>query len=276
MSESTSPSPCDPGHDPGRDPWNPAQYDRFQRERSQPFFDLMALVVPEPQMRVLDLGCGTGALTRRLAEQLRARETLGVDRSPAMLERCAEQRAGSASLSFQQGDLAALKPDGSWDLVFSNAALHWVEDHPALLRQLKGCLAPGGQLAVQVPANHEHPSQTVAAEVARKATFAQALGGYVRRTPVLSATDYAHALHELGFADQHVMARVYAHELPDREAVLEWLKGTTLTDYERRMPAELYQEYLGVYRRELAQVLADSKPFFFPFQRILFWARLDP
>jgi len=59
------------------DTWDPTQYDKFQREREQPFFDLLALVQPAPGMRVVDLGCGTGKLTRALHEQLAAAETDG-------------------------------------------------------------------------------------------------------------------------------------------------------------------------------------------------------
>src|SRR2546423_5560447 len=67
------------------DRWNPEQYERFRNERSQPFFDLLALVEARPAMRVVDLGCGTGELTRLLHQTLNASETLGLDSSAAML-----------------------------------------------------------------------------------------------------------------------------------------------------------------------------------------------
>ena len=141
------------------DVWDPAQYARFQRERSHAFFDLAGFVQWRPAMRVVDLGCGTGELTRVLHERLAARETLGLDSSPAMLAR-AQAHAGGG-LRFAPGDIAAWEGTG-YDLVFSNAALHWVPEHEALLTRLRAALAPGGQLAVQLPANHEHPSQLVA------------------------------------------------------------------------------------------------------------------
>ncbi|MDG2148844.1 MAG: methyltransferase domain-containing protein [Planctomycetota bacterium] len=256
-----------------RDVWDPGRYERFQFERSLPFFDLLALVCPVPGLRIVDLGCGTGALTRRLHDQLRPLETVGVDCSAAMLKQC--EPHVTDGLSFRVGDLGALDLEGRFDLVFSNAALHWVEDHPALLRRLVPLLNPGGQLAVQVPANHEHPSQTLAATVASRPTFAEALEGYVRHAPVLSATRYAEELHELGFAEQSVASRVYVHELPDREAMVEWVRGTTLTDYERRMPADLYEKFLEEYRIEVARVFPEATPFFFPFQRTLLWGQLD-
>ena len=55
-----------------QDVWNPSQYDRFRDERSQPFFDVLGFVRPRPKMRVVDLGCGTGELTRALHHRLEA------------------------------------------------------------------------------------------------------------------------------------------------------------------------------------------------------------
>jgi len=253
------------------DVWNPEQYERFRDERSQPFFDLVALVRPRPGMRVVDLGCGTGELTSLLHGRLEARETLGLDASEAMLAE-ARPRAGGG-LRFELGDIA--KWDGrDFDLVFSNAALHWVEDHDELFTRLRRALAPGGQLAVQVPANHEHPSQTVAVAVAREAPFRQAFRGWTRISPVVSPAAYAELLERLGFAEQHVRLQVYGHRLESRDDVVEWLRGTTLTDYQRRLEPEQWEEFLARYRDRLLPRLPDRRPFFFTFQRILVWGHL--
>jgi trans-aconitate 2-methyltransferase len=251
--------------------WDPAQYERFRDERSQPFYDLLALVRPRPGMRVVDLGCGTGELTAVLHGRLEARETVGIDSSAAMLER-AWPRAGGG-LSFAAGDIAAW--DGrDLDLVFSNAALHWVEDHEELLTRLRRALAPGGQLAVQVPANHEHPSQTVAVAVAREAPFRKAFRGWARVSPVLPPAAYAETLERLGFTEQHVRLQVYGHRLESRDGVVEWVRGTTLTEYETRLEPELWDQFLARYRERLLPRLPDRRPFFFTFQRILIWGRL--
>ena len=101
-----------------------------------------------------------------------ASETLGLDSSPAMLER-ARAHAG-AGLAFALGDIAGFEGRG-FDLVLSHAALHWVPGHPELLARLAGALAPGGQLAVQVPANHDHPSHRLAHALAAEEPFAAAL-----------------------------------------------------------------------------------------------------
>jgi trans-aconitate 2-methyltransferase len=249
--------------------WNPEQYGRFRDERARPFFDLLDLVQPRPGMRVVDLGCGTGELTRELHRKLAARETIGIDNSPAMLARSAAF-AGDG-LRFEQGDIGAFASEGGYDLVFSNAALHWIPDHEALLPRLAAALTETGQLAVQVPANDDHPSHTTAVEVAREAPFREALGGHVRESPVLAPEVYATLLHRLGFREQHVRLQVYAHELGSREAVVEWVRGSVLTDYERRLPAELWPRFLERYRERLLPQLDDTRPFFYPFKRVLMW-----
>lgn len=253
------------------DPWNPAQYERFRDERSRPFYDLLALVRLRPGLRVVDLGCGTGELTRKLHERLAAIETLGLDNSDAMLAQAAFHAGGG--LRFEKGDIAAFAPPAPYDLVFSNAALQWVPDPEATLAGLTAAtVAPGGQLAVQVPANHDHPSHVAAHELAAESPFREALGGYVRATPVLAPEAYAALLDRLGYRDQHVRLQVYAHHLASRDEVAEWVRGTLLTDYERRLPPALFARFLDRYRQRLRDRLPDTRPFFYPFKRILLWA----
>jgi trans-aconitate 2-methyltransferase len=265
--------------------WDPAQYERFKSERSRPFFDLLALVRPRTGMRVVDLGCGTGELTGELHARLGAKETLGIDSSETMLAKAAEvaMRAGGG-LKFERGGIEAWargsselgKSDAKLDLVFSNAALHWVDGHEDLLARMKSVLAPGGQIALQMPANDDHASHLVAAEVAREAPFREkeALDGFVRKSSNLALERYAELLHGLGFEQQIVRMQVYGHLLDSRDGVVEWVKGTLLTDYARRMSAEMYERFLARYREVLFARLEDAKPFFFTFKRMLIWGAL--
>lgn len=252
------------------DAWNPEQYARFQQERSQPFFDLLALVRPRPGMRVADLGCGTGELTAILHQRLAARETVGIDSSPAMLEQSTAYTG--PGLRFEIGDIGTFRPDRPFDLIFSNAALQWVPNHPALFGRLTAALAEGGQLAVQVPANDDHLSHRLAAEVAREEPFASALGGYVRTSAILASEAYSALLDRLGYGEQHVRLQVYAHHLPSRAAVVDWVQGTLLTAYRERLTGDRYDHFVERYREALLDGLPDSRPFFYPFTRILLWA----
>jgi trans-aconitate 2-methyltransferase len=249
--------------------WNPEQYDRFKSERRQPFDDLLALVEHRPSMRVVDLGCGTGELTRALHETLRAAETVGIDNSETMLLK--SDAFEGEMLHFEQGDIEGFVGDRPFDLIFSNAALHWVPDHPALLRRLTGFLAVGGQLAVQMPANEGHASHRIAAEVAKEAPFAETLSGYTKPRHVLQPAEYASLLHALGYKRQHVRLQVYGHLLGTTTDVVEWVKGTLLTDYEKRIPGDLWPEFLTRYRQRLLDAAGDHSPYFFTYDRVLLW-----
>lgn len=243
--------------------WNPDQYERFRGERQQPFDDLLALVERRDRMHVVDLGCGTGELTRKLHEHLHAEETVGIDNSETMLLK--SSAFGGEMMRFERGDIEAFIADRPFDLVFSNAALQWVGDHENLFRRLASFLAPHGQLAVQMPANDDHPSHAVAAEVA--ASF----GVSPRPTNVLAVDRYATLLHHLGFQRQHVTLRVYAHTLHSSRDVVEWVKGTLLTDYERRMSAADYERFLEQYESALLAAIGEEHPYFYTFKRTLMW-----
>ncbi len=252
------------------DAWDPAQYERFRAEREQPFRDLLALVVRRPGMRVADLGCGTGANTLLLHRELEAAETLGVDESAAMLARA----PAAPGLRFERGDIAKFAPALPFDLIFSNAALHWVPDHAALLRRISAALAPGGQLAVQMPMNDAHPSHQTAFELARSPAFRAHLAGPERRAPLFEPDRYAAWLHKLGFERQHVRVQVYGHLLEDREQVVEWTRGALLTAYQERLPPHVWEEFLRRYRELLLPQLADDRPYFYTYPRILIWGAL--
>lgn len=254
----------------GRDVWNPERYARFRAERSAPFRDLLAMIEPASAPRVVDLGCGTGELTREAHERLGARETLGVDSSAAMLAKAAAH--AGPGLSFRQGDIATFS-GGVFDVVLSNAALHWVPDHEALLPRLAALVASGGQLAIQVPANDRHPSHAVAAEVAREPEFSGPLEGFVRRSPVLEPEAYARLLFRIGFARQRVRLETYAHPLDAPADVVEWVRGTHLTDYEKRLDAPTWERFLARYRERLLAALPDERPFLYTYRRLFVWAR---
>jgi trans-aconitate 2-methyltransferase len=251
--------------------WDPQQYERFRDQRSRPFWDLLALVEPVPGGRVVDLGCGTGELTRALHQKLGASSTLGVDNSDAMLEKAAAFAGGG--LSFAKGDIALEPHEGPFDVVFSNAALHWVPDFTRALERCAGLLAPGGQLAVQIPQNFDHPSHAIAAALAREEPFATALTGFESTGAMHPPEHVAAALHRLGFRDQRVRLEVYGHPLARRLDVVEWVKGTTLVPYRQRLGAALYDEFLARYTERLVPALADADPYFYAFKRLLLWAR---
>ena len=248
-------------------PWDPKQYHKFQAERSAPFFDLLALVEVRPNLKVVDLGCGTGELTRQLADALPDSDVTGIDASPQMLKKA--QSFTSLNLHFEQGDQAQLA--GEWDLIFSNAALHWSENHPELIPRLYSRLAPGGQIAIQMPSNHNHVSHQVYREVASEEPFRTVLNDFQRYAPVLSIDEYARLLFACGAEDIVVFEKIYAHVLEDADAVVEWISGTALVPYFERL-GELKESFLDAIRDKMRAALPDT-PVFYPFRRTFFSAR---
>jgi trans-aconitate 2-methyltransferase len=126
----------------------------------------------------------------------------------------------------------------------------------------------GGQLAVQLPSNHRHPTQTLIMETAREEPFATAFAGWVRLSPVLDIDRYAELLHISGGTEITVFEKVYTHLLADADALVEWTSGTTLVPYLERLPQKLHAGFLDKYLKKL-QTLWPGGPVFYTFRRIL-------
>ncbi len=263
------------------EPWDPERYDRFREERERPAIDLFGLLHPVPGGTAVDLGCGTGALTVRLADRIGATDVVGIDTSPAMLGAAAAR--ARPGIRFEAGDLTAWgepgHPDRLVDVVAANASLHWVPDHERVLTRWTATLAPGGQLAVQVPANHDHSSHLVAAEVAAEDRFAEAFAAVGGPPPdpvathVLAPEAYAELLWSLGFVEQVVRLQVYGPVLEPTEEVVDWMSATSLTRFARVLDDDTYAALVDRYRDRLVEVVGDHRPYFFTFKRILLWGR---
>ena len=247
--------------------WNPDRYEKFKQQRSAPFYDLLKLVEVRPALNVIDLGCGTGELTRVLADTLPDAQVLGLDLSPNMLARASSH--ARPGLRFEVGDQSTLS--GRYDLIFSNAALQWTEDHQRLIPHLYGCLATGGQIAVQIPSNHTHISHRLIIETAREEPYRSILQGWVRTAPVLGIEDYGQMFFDLNAEDIIAFEKIYPHVLKDADAVLEWISGTALIPYFERLD-EHKAEFIETLRTKL-HIALPSSPLFYPFKRILFSAK---
>lgn len=244
--------------------WDPDQYDRFKRERSQPFYDLIARVPPIDARSIADLGCGDGELTLTLLERWPEATITGVDSSEEMLAKAMARKA-PPSVRFLKGDLGAFRPEAPLDLVVSNAALQWIPDHAGLLRALAALLAPGGVLAVQVPNNHRETAYRLAEELAPSLPAGP-------RSQVESLDFYREHLAALGL-DAQVWETVYEHPMASADGIVEWLKGTVL----RPALTALSEPDVRVYLATLTERLRIAYPagadgVTFPFRRLFFVA----
>ena len=246
--------------------WNPQQYACFAGQRLRPALDLIARIPIEHPRTVVDLGCGTGSVTRILRARWPHAGITGVDGSPQML---AEARMAEAGIGWEQTDIAAWNPAAQFDLVFSNAALHWLDDHPALFTRLAGNVAGGGVLAVQMPRNFDAPSHTLMHELASSPPWRDALATLLRPQPVLTSEVY-YGLLAANARSLDIWETEYLQILEGENPVAEWTKGTLLAPLLAALAPDARAAFESEYRRQVAQAYprqADGKTLF-PFRRL--------
>ncbi|MGH7052077.1 MAG: methyltransferase domain-containing protein [Acetobacteraceae bacterium] len=250
--------------------WDPAQYLRFGSERLRPALDLLARIPLARPTHVVDLGCGAGNVTAILKERWPEAEILGVDGSEAMLARARETAPGCR---FSAADIAGFVPDPPPDVIFSNAALHWLADHRRLFPRLVSLLAPGGVLAVQMPAMDQAPFRTLQQEVADGGSWGGALSGIGRVRPILDRTEYWDLLRPLAHSVD-LWETTYLHVLTGPDAVLQWAMGTSLRPYLAALEEPARSAFREAYRQALRPHYPEREDgtTFLPFRRLFLLA----
>jgi trans-aconitate 2-methyltransferase len=207
--------------------WDADQYLRFANERTQPAIDLLARIRIDAPRAVVDLGCGPGNSTVLLHERWAAAEIVGVDNSPAML---VAARAAHPDWQWQHGDIARWTPPTPCDVIFSNAALQWVPDHAHVLPQLFAHVAPGGALAVQIPAHLESPVHRAMVAVAQHPAWRDRMSEATAAITVETPSIYYDLLQPCA-ARIELWVTEYQHVLDGPAAVIDWMAGTGLRPF---------------------------------------------
>jgi trans-aconitate 2-methyltransferase len=235
--------------------WDPATYLRYAGERARPFADLLTQVRHESPAVVVDLGCGEGALTASLARRWPRARIAGIDASAEMLA-AAARHAAPGRVTFEQGDVRSWRPDAPVDVLVSNAVLHWVPEHPDLLRRWAAELAPGGELAVQVPGNFRAPTHALLAELCRSPRWSARVAAVAPQPDaVLEPEGYLDVLTGAGLPAD-VWETTYLHVLRGPDPVLGWVRGTVL----RPVLAALDADEVGDLTRAYAGALRAAYP----------------
>ncbi len=235
--------------------WNPTLYARFADERARPITDLLARVPLDAPKTIVDLGCGAGASTAPLVARWPAADVLGLDTSPAMLEKA---RTVVPTARFAHADVATWTPEAPVDLLFSNATLHWIPDHATLLPRLMSHLAPGGVLAVQVPDNLDEPShalmRTIAAEPPFAAKLANAAGA---RAEILSNEALWDVLAPEA-ARIEIWKTTYVHPLAGPAAIVEMVGSTGMKPFVDPLDEPTRAAYLARYLAEVTKAYPST------------------
>ena len=253
--------------------WDANLYLRFADHRLRPALDLMGRLASTDRA-VYDLGCGAGNITRILAERFpQAKPIVGVDSSEEMLAK-ARTQTSDPRVSFSKGDLAHFKADKPAGILFSNAAYHWLEGHidlfPGLLKQLPS----GGQLAIQMPRNHEAPSHALMRTAADAGPWKTKLDRVRGIGPVSEPARYYDVLKPL-CSELEIWETVYQQPLTGKDPVAQWTAGTGLRPFMEVLDEAERKGFYETYARLTAQAY-PTRPdgiTLFPFRRLFIVAR---
>jgi trans-aconitate 2-methyltransferase len=230
--------------------WDPAVYLQYADERLRPALDLLARVPLAAPSLVVDLGCGAGNVSAILKRRFPTATVSGVDGSAPMLARA---RIAVPDCTFTQADIATWAPDEAPDLLYSNAALHWLDGHEALFPRLLGRLAPGGVLAVQMPVMHDAPIRALQHKVAAQGPWAARLAGVGSAPPILPSASYWDLLRPR-CAALDMWETTYMHALQGEDAVVQWAMGTSLRPFLDALAPDQREAFLTAYRAAVNQV----------------------
>jgi trans-aconitate 2-methyltransferase len=250
--------------------WDPDRYLTFADERGRPFVELVARIGATGPRTVVDLGCGPGNLTALLADRWPDASVVGLDSSPAMIEKA---RATDPRVAFDVVDLRDWAPDRPVDVLVSNATLQWVPGHLDLLPRVVSSVAPGGWFAFQVPGNFDEPSHTIRAELAADEPYAAHTDGVA----VPSSHDPAVYLDALAGLGCRVDAweTTYLHVLTGPDPVFTWVSGTGARPTLQALPGDLRPAFEAEFKARLASAYPQHEyGVVLPFRRIFVVAQV--
>ena len=246
--------------------WDPGQYLKFAAPRLRPAIDLLARVPLAQPQTVYDLGCGAGNVTRLLALRWPAAAITGVDDSASMLAQAAVE---APSVTWIEQGLATWRAPRPADLIYSNAALHWLPDHAAVFPELVAQLAPGGVLAVQMPRNFGAPSHMLIHDTVRAGPWRSRLEPLLQPSPV-AAPDFYYGLLAPRVAWLDIWETEYLQVLEGPDPVKEWTKGTWLKQFLDALDEADRANFEADYAARLrhAYPMRDDGRTLFPFRRL--------
>jgi trans-aconitate 2-methyltransferase len=251
--------------------WNAEQYLKFGDERTQPVRDLIARLLLANPRRIIDVGCGPGNSTAELRKRWAGSRIVGLDSSPEMIERARQTYSDG---EWNVGDASRWTADEPFDLVFSNAMLHWISNHASVCVRLLEQVAPGGALAVQVPAHYDSPLHREILEVSRDPVWTDRMDR-ARTALTNHPPEFYYDLLAPRASRFDLWLTTYYHVLAGPKSVLEWFRGSGLrpflevlkdSDQRRRFEMKLIERYEQTYPRR-----GDGR-ILFPFLRLFFVA----
>lgn len=257
--------------------WDANLYLKFADARMRPAIDLMGRLDPAAGLpagrAVYDLGCGAGNISRLLGERFPQAPVIGIDSSEDMLTKARNQTTGGR-VTFEKGDLAHFKPSMPPAILYSNAAYQWLPGHIDLFPGLLDLLPSGGQLAIQMPRNHDSPSHTLMRAAAEAGPWKDKLKGVGGIARVEEPARYFDVLKPL-CAELDVWETIYQQVLTGKDPVAQYTSSTGLRPFLEALAPDEAKAFYETYAAMIAQAYptrADGITLF-PFRRLFIVAR---
>ncbi|MET0944915.1 MAG: methyltransferase domain-containing protein [Flavobacterium sp.] len=252
-------------------PWNPEIYNKFKNLRNKPFYDLMDFIELPETSTAIDLGCGTGEQTAILAKKFSKTDFLGIDSSAEMLIK--SKSLETANLHFERMSVEDIvESNKKWDLVFSNAALQWSDNHEILFPELVSLLNSKGQFAVQMPIQKENLLNKILYQLAEEAPFKTYFKGWRRDSPVLSMDQYAQIMFDGGLEEIQIMEKVYPIIANDHDTLYNFISGSALIPYLELLENDQKESFIKAFKIRIAEHF-PKLPAIYAFKRILLYGR---
>jgi trans-aconitate 2-methyltransferase len=250
-------------------PWDPQIYNLFRNIRYQPFFDLMGLISNENLYNCVDIGCGTGEQTSLLSKRFENSFFLGIDSSEEMLSE--SKKFATEKLEFKLSSVEEfVKSEPKWDLIFSNAALQWSNNHHELFTNLISKLNHNGQFAVQMPFQKENTLNKILLDMVSERKLVDLLGGFRLDSPVLELDDYTKMMFETGLKDLNIFLKVYPIIAKSEMELYNFISGSALIPYMERLDPTgqdlLKSEFIKRIKKQFG-----TFPAIYSFKRILLY-----
>ena len=227
--------------------WDPELYLRFKKERTRPSYDLIHHINHPHALNLTDLGCGPGNSTQILRDAYPFAKITGIDNSPSML---AEARVNLPDCEFEEDDISTCVLKNKQDIIFANASLQWLPNHPILLPHLANQLQDDGILAIQMPDNWNEPTHVLMRQAASEYGIVKA-----GREALLTTSEYYNLLVN-NHCTVDIWKTTYYHVMPSIDSIIEWLRATGLRPYINQLNDIKKEKFLMRYQ----QLLTDAYP----------------
>ncbi len=191
--------------------------------------------------RILDLGCGDGVLTKQLSNRVPQGHVLGIDASLGMIDTA--KKLGNKNLKFQLMDIDEINFENEFDLIFSNATLHWVNDHGKLLENCRKALKPGGAIRFNFAGDGNCSNFFAVVKAAmRRAKFKGCFGGFEWPWYTPEIGEYRKLAEKSGFKEISVWEENEDRYFGDSEEMTRWIDQPSLVPFLRRITDAAYRE----------------------------------